>query len=116
MGLFSWLKKDDSNKKDVVDFNSMYDDVEKLGIRNYEQSHFDTCKKIWHEYVPERGQAKCVQGELLRQLEALRYEAQDNGNINWDDNLYNYIEDAIAVYAEANPEPIEYAGNEAIYR
>ena len=41
-------------------------------------------KFIWQNYVPESGQADTVQGELLRAIEKLRYEAQNNGNINWD--------------------------------
>lgn len=40
-------------------------------------------------YVPKSGQADNLQGELLREAEALRCEAQDNGNINWDyDHAY----------------------------
>ena len=180
MGLFSWFKKKDSKKDDSIDFESMYDGVNELGIRGYKISHLETCKKIWKEYVPENGQSDCVQGELLRQLESLRNEAQGNGNINWDDNfeffcdfikrnlcesdifdgneknkigksiaiikergqyaysynsgqisdeevnpmlfayvdddLYDYIADAIAVFAERNTEPIPYSGNDSIYR
>ena len=40
---------------------------------------------IWQHYVPKRGQADTVQGELLRANEKLRDEAQRNGNINWDE-------------------------------
>ena len=40
---------------------------------------------IWQNYVPKRGQADSVQGELLRASEKLRDESQRNGNINWDD-------------------------------
>lgn len=39
---------------------------------------------IWRTYVPPRGQAETVQGELLRANEKLRDESQRNGNINWD--------------------------------
>lgn len=51
-------------------------------------------KHIWEEFVPPRGQAKYVQGELLRALAKLQDEAQRNGNINWDDGfkvLANYL-------------------------
>ena len=41
-------------------------------------------KKIWKEFVPSSGQAKTVQGELLRAVEKLRYESLNNGNLNWD--------------------------------
>lgn len=42
---------------------------------------------IWRNLVPERGQAATVQGELLRAVEKLRWEAQENGNINWDEGF-----------------------------
>jgi hypothetical protein len=42
-------------------------------------------KHIWQTYVPARGQATTVQGELLRANEKLRDESQRNGNMNWDD-------------------------------
>jgi hypothetical protein len=40
---------------------------------------------LWRRYVPSRGQADTVQGELIRAVEKLRDEAQRNGNINWDE-------------------------------
>ena len=180
MGLFSWHKKEETPKNDLIDFESMYDGVNELGIRGYKSSHLETCKMIWHNYVPERGQADCIQGELLRQLESLRNEARGNGNINWDDNfaffcdfigktllesglfendkktkiegcmniiknrgeyaysynagvisddeanpilfayvdddIYDYIADAIAIFTENNSDPIPYKGNDSIYR
>ena len=42
---------------------------------------------IWRNLVPDRGQAATVQGELLRAVEKLRWEAQENGNINWDEGF-----------------------------
>lgn len=36
-----------------------------------------------------------MQGELLREIEKIRIEAQDNGNINWDDD-YSYFCDFIS--------------------
>src|SRR5262245_43989025 len=42
---------------------------------------------IWRNLVPKSGQALTVQGELLRAVEKLRWEAQENGNINWDDGF-----------------------------
>lgn len=41
-------------------------------------------KWVWKNLVPASGQSKYVQGELLRCIEKLRYEAQNNGNLNWD--------------------------------
>jgi hypothetical protein len=57
--------------------------------------YFQEAKKIWKDFVPSAGQADTVQGELLRAVEKLRYEAIDNGNGNWDDGfhiLLSYLE------------------------
>lgn len=63
--------------------------------KEYEQQYFDECKYIWKNYVPQAGQAHNLQGELLREIEKIRCEAQDNGNINWDDD-YSYFCDFIS--------------------
>ena len=47
---------------------------------------------IWHHLVPKSGQSGSVQGELLRAVEKLRWEAQNNGNINWDDGFLALID------------------------
>jgi hypothetical protein len=39
---------------------------------------------LWKTAVPSHGQAKTVQGELLRAVEKLRDESMRNGNINWE--------------------------------
>lgn len=47
---------------------------------------------------PKSGQAPFVQAEVLRAIEKLRWEAQNNGNINWDDRfemLIDYIDKAL---------------------
>ena len=185
MGIFSFLKKQkyanpSESIDDPIDFESMYTDINEIGIRGYKPTHITTCKKIWRDYVPDRGQSGILQGELLRQLEKLRYEAQNNGNMNWDENfdlfctyikdtllnsglfdedqknklalslesirnkgryalsyqegeisddeanpllcayvdndLYDYIADAIAIFAEANPEPIGREIDDSIYK
>jgi hypothetical protein len=41
---------------------------------------------IWRHMVPKSGQSGTVQGELLRAVEKLRWEAQSNGNINRDES------------------------------
>lgn len=46
-------------------------------------SYFEEARHIWTTYVPSRGQAETVQGELLRSVEKLRDEAQRNGNVNF---------------------------------
>ena len=41
---------------------------------------------ILKNYVLKSGQADNLQGELLREIEELRCDAQDDGNINWDED------------------------------
>ena len=60
--------------------------------------YFEEAQSIWKTYVPKRGQAETVQGELLRAVEKLRDESTRNGNVNWDDGfnlLLTYIEDRL---------------------
>lgn len=54
--------------------------------------YLEECKYIWKNLVPKEGQADNLQGELLRQVEKLRYEAQNNGNINWDSDFEFFCE------------------------
>lgn len=57
---------------------------------------------IWKTLVPKSGQAAFVQAEILRAIEKLRWEAQGNGNVNWDDRfemLIEYIEERLASQA-----------------
>ncbi|MFQ8922891.1 MAG: hypothetical protein ACLR60_13430 [Clostridium paraputrificum] len=68
--------------------------IEQLTNIEYKQFYLNECKFIWKNYVPKNGQAKFLQGELLRELEKLRCEAQDNGNINWDED-FSYFCDFI---------------------
>jgi len=49
--------------------------------------------------VPPSGQADTVEGELLRAVEKLRYEAHNNGNGNWDEGFKmfcNYLLETLA--------------------
>ena len=58
----------------------------------------DEAKALWQAYVPPRGQADTVQGELIRAVERLRDEAQRNGNGNWDGGhviLAEYVRDVL---------------------
>lgn len=84
MGLFDKLKRGKSNLT-----------MDAIICEEYEQQYFDECKYIWKNYVPQAGQAHNLQGELLREIEKIRCEAQDNGNINWDDD-YSYFCDFIS--------------------
>lgn len=46
---------------------------------------------IWQTFVPASGQAKFVQGELLRAIEKLRDEAQRNGHINFNEKCHQML-------------------------
>ena len=52
----------------------------------------EEAKYIWQNYVPKSGQADTVQGELIRAIEKLRFEAQDNGNMNWDEGFVHFCD------------------------
>ena len=54
--------------------------------------YFNVCKEIWNRWVPQRGVSQVLQGELLRQIEKLRYEAQNNENRNWDEDYLGYCD------------------------
>jgi len=54
--------------------------------------YFNEANKIWKSDVPDSGQSNTVQGELLRAVEKLRYEAQNNGNGNWDIGFEIFID------------------------
>jgi hypothetical protein len=65
--------------------------------------YFEEARDLWRTYVPRRGQAESVQGELIRAVEKLRDEAQrngnGNGNGNWDDGfeiLAPFLRDTLA--------------------
>ena len=50
----------------------------------YQQQYFAEAQQIWEAHVPATGQSLTVEGELIRAIERLRWEAQHNGNANWD--------------------------------
>jgi hypothetical protein len=67
---------------------------------DYHMRHFEEAKHIWKTLVPKSGQADTVQGELIRAIERLRWEAQNNGNVNWDEGFErfcDFIEETLAV-------------------
>ncbi|MFB8427071.1 hypothetical protein ACFC4S_34580 [Priestia megaterium] len=49
--------------------------------------YFEQAKEIWSKYVPKSGQSNIVEGELIRAIEKLRWEAHSNGNANWDEGF-----------------------------
>jgi hypothetical protein len=52
----------------------------------------EVAKWIWQNLVPKSGQCETVQGELLRAVEKLSWEAQNNGNVNWDSGFETLID------------------------
>lgn len=42
--------------------------------------------------MPKDGQSLIVEGEMIRAIEKLRLEAQNNGNINWDNGFIKFCE------------------------
>ena len=86
---------------DIIDWEQMYVLVDELGLRGYELQHFDVCKELWKTKVPASGQADTLQGELLREIEKLRCEAMDNGNINWDDNYAYFCDNLRNTFAQS---------------
>ena len=84
MGIFDKLKRKSSSLT-----------IEKIIDKDYNYKYFDECKYIWKNYVPKSGQANNLQGELLREIEEIRCEVQDDGNINWDDD-HSYFCDFIS--------------------
>ena len=60
--------------------------------------YFERAKAIWTQFVPESGQAKFRQGELLRSIEKLRDEAQRNGNGNFDDSCHTIMIEYLRTY------------------
>ena len=54
--------------------------------------HLEKAKEMWKKFVPKNGQADTIHGELLRAIEKLRWEAQENGNKNWDSDFEYFVE------------------------
>ncbi|WP_280166771.1 hypothetical protein [Priestia aryabhattai] len=71
--------------------------------------YFEQAKEIWTKYVPKNGQSDIVEGELIRAIEKLRWEAQSNGNGNWDEGfevLASYILEILNDNEVFNPESL----------
>lgn len=139
----------------MAEYDILYEKLKDAGVLGYKQQHFEECKKIWQTQVPTIGESDSVQGEMLREIEKMRYEAVQNGNANWDDSysffcgnlydllsaanvldeekcetlrtvldylklcgesgkvhtdfdVYDYVNDCIAAYSFAHPEPVPY--------
>lgn len=51
--------------------------------------------KLWDELVPQSGDAKTIQGEVIRAFGRLQYEWLNNGNGNWDNTYFAEMLDSI---------------------
>ncbi|ACJ30261.1 Conserved hypothetical protein [Shewanella piezotolerans WP3] len=47
----------------------------------------DVALWIWEQLVPQVGSATTLQGEIIRAIELLSWEAQNNSNLNWDNSF-----------------------------
>lgn len=57
----------------------------------------DVALWIWEHLVPQVGSADSLQGEVIRAIELLSWEAQNNSNLNWDasfDALVAFLREA----------------------
>lgn len=99
--------------KRKLQMKSGQSDIEVLKQQKFKQKYFGECRFIWKKYIPEYGQSSVLQGELLRQIEKLRGEAQNNGNINWDDDFAyfcNFIRETLCnqtIYTDEEKRRIE---------
>ncbi|HEY3569888.1 MAG TPA: hypothetical protein VGP73_18285 [Thermoanaerobaculia bacterium] len=59
---------------------------------NLDGTDEDVSRWIWENLVPRSGPSPWLQGELLRAIERLRWEAQSNGNINWDEGFLMFVD------------------------
>ena len=62
---------------------------------------------MWQHLVPKSGQAASVQGELLRAVEKLSWEAVNNGNANWDggfEQLVDFLRETLLEEPALTPE------------
>ena len=68
-------------------FSRNKEKIQEIKKEKYEWKYFKECKEVWEKYVPRNGQSEVLQGEMLRQIEKIRLEAQENGNRNWDEDF-----------------------------
>lgn len=77
--------------------------IEDLMVLNYEQEYLSYCKDVWSMFIPSSGQASCLQGELLRELNVIHREAVENDNKNFDwqcEFFCIFIYDSLETYTD----------------
>ncbi|GIU47084.1 hypothetical protein TUM4438_25010 [Shewanella sairae] len=63
------------------------DQVEPVAKVNIQGNSADTVLWMWEHLVPFYAAPTSLQGEIIRVLELLAWEAQANSNLNWDDSF-----------------------------
>lgn len=66
--------------------------IKELLNEKFEPKYFEQCGEIWQNYVPRSGKAEVLQGELLRELEMLRWEGQEKNNEDWNDEFSGFCD------------------------
>ena len=72
--------------------------AEQADVIPMNEDSFAIAKWVWQNLVPKSGQSQTVQGELLRCVEKLAWEAQTNGNVNWEpqfEMLLQFLEETL---------------------
>lgn len=80
-------------------------EIELSSIDGYSipEKHEKTFNFLWTKYwelnVPNSGQSKVLQAEMLRKVEKIQNENETNGNINWDED-FDYFCDWLKIQFE----------------
>ncbi len=61
--------------------------------------------RLWDQLVPDSGQCKTLQGEVIRIAGRVGYEVYDNGGINWDRSFGALLDQYLRVVASGVPLP-----------
>ena len=61
--------------------------------------------RLWDQLVPDSGQCKTLQGEIIRIAGRVGHEVYDNGGINWDRSFGKLLDQYLRVVASGVPLP-----------
>lgn len=61
--------------------------------------------RLWDQLVPDSGQCKTLQGEVIRIAGRVGYEVYDNGGINWDCSFGKLLDQYLSVVRSGLPMP-----------
>ncbi|MDR2425037.1 MAG: hypothetical protein LBD59_09990, partial [Prevotellaceae bacterium] len=71
-------------------------------------------QEFWDAFVPDRGSAETVQGEVIRIVGKVGHEILDNGGINWNKDFSSMLQLLIKYFSEGislSKEDIDTAAN-----